>query len=840
MRMHRVLLAMAVCVMCVAWSGAATINVPADYPTIQAAVDAASPGDTVHVAAGTYKGSVAIAKSNITLQGAGAEQTAIEGTTWYAIRIYAGAQDVSIRDASIRGPYYGGVCVHQGAGASLSRVCVRDCGSYGIACVDKGSSLRVDVSTVAANGAGTAGGAGIIVHTQAEADVSDNTIEHNPDGITTWGHARVVATDNTIRDCERYGIDAGGWEGSELIAHGNTIERTGYHAIQVTGTATGQVTGNTVRNAHYGVAVSFSSAATVTGNEISDCYRGVVVWEKATATIEDNIIVDSGAGTPWGAGILVHTEAEADVSDNTIERSPGGITTWGDARVVARHNTIRDCERTGIAAGGWEGSELIAYGNTVERSGIIGIHVTGGASGDLHENEVAASGYSGIQVEAKATGVIAKNFVHECSGPGIVCMGTSPSVRDNTITGNGGNGVSVEPWPGGMFHGDLWQLNPDWAADDMLGDPTITGNTIAGNGGYGIECIDDAPGNASTLAEDNSFPVANARGRVHMAWYGLVKVLQGGSPVAGATVAIADAEGASVLSGSTNAEGLAPASADYHDAYTWPLMCQFRVDNDSLLHECASHTITAQSQDGSARGGCTYSWDGTHKEEGSDIGGRYQIAYVELDAKPIADAGEDRTVEANTTRGANVTLDASSSSDPDGDELAFTWKEGDEAIAGPTTDEQATVFLELGAHEIALEADDGRGDPATDTVTITVVDTTPPELAFEILRDELWPPDHNMVLAAVVTGVTDICDPNPTMVIVVASDEPIDGSGDGTTDPDWEVVQNGTVWEVWLRAERAGSSTGREYCIEATAADASGNSNVQTATITVPHDSGSH
>lgn len=58
----------------------ATINVPADQPTIQTAINAASSGDTIAVAPGVYAGPITIpcAKLGITLSGAGKEATFID------------------------------------------------------------------------------------------------------------------------------------------------------------------------------------------------------------------------------------------------------------------------------------------------------------------------------------------------------------------------------------------------------------------------------------------------------------------------------------------------------------------------------------------------------------------------------------------------------------------------------------------------------------------------------------------------------------------------------------------------------------------------------------------
>ena len=54
-----------------------TILVPRDFPTIQAAVDAAAPGATINVRRGTYVEEVVIAK-DVNLRGAGVGATTIK------------------------------------------------------------------------------------------------------------------------------------------------------------------------------------------------------------------------------------------------------------------------------------------------------------------------------------------------------------------------------------------------------------------------------------------------------------------------------------------------------------------------------------------------------------------------------------------------------------------------------------------------------------------------------------------------------------------------------------------------------------------------------------------
>jgi len=93
---------------------------------------------------------------------------------------------------------------------------------------------------------------------------------------------------------------------------------------------------------------------------------------------------------------------------------------------------------------------------------------------------------------------------------------------------------------------------------------------------------------------------------------------------------------------------------------------------------------------------------------------------------PIAKAGQNQTFEATSAAGANVPLDGSGSSDPDGDTLTYTWT----GPFGTATGIKPIVVLPLGTNIVALKVDDGHGNTATATVQITVIDTTPPVLTL--------------------------------------------------------------------------------------------------------------
>jgi hypothetical protein len=90
----------------------------------------------------------------------------------------------------------------------------------------------------------------------------------------------------------------------------------------------------------------------------------------------------------------------------------------------------------------------------------------------------------------------------------------------------------------------------------------------------------------------------------------------------------------------------------------------------------------------------------------------------------------------------------------------------------------------------------------------------------------LWPPNERMVPVSFAVNVSDDVDAAPACQVTgVASNE---GSS-----VDWRITGPASVE---LRADRAGSGTGRTYVITLRCADASGNASTATATVIVPHD----
>ncbi|MEJ8844540.1 CHRD domain-containing protein [Lacibacter sp. H375] len=155
-----------------------------------------------------------------------------------------------------------------------------------------------------------------------------------------------------------------------------------------------------------------------------------------------------------------------------------------------------------------------------------------------------------------------------------------------------------------------------------------------------------------------------------------------------------------------------------------------------------------------------------------------------------------------------------------------TYRVGSTVITSP-------YVFPVGTTTVNVSAINGGGF-ATCSFTVTVNDTEAPVITnVSVDPSVLWPANHKMRNVMVTYNSTDNCPGAVTCVLSVTSNEVMNGSGDGNTAPDWEIVNNHSVK---LRAERSGAGTGRVYTITIRCTDQAGNTGVATTTVMVPHD----
>lgn len=160
-----------------------------------------------------------------------------------------------------------------------------------------------------------------------------------------------------------------------------------------------------------------------------------------------------------------------------------------------------------------------------------------------------------------------------------------------------------------------------------------------------------------------------------------------------------------------------------------------------------------------------------------------------------------------------------------------------------TVNNPAAGMFPLGMTTLAYSATDGSGASAGCTSAVTIVDTTAPVISSVTNSfSTIWPPSHNMVPLNLTVTATDSCAGGAIntaaacRVTNITSNEAINSTGDGNTDPDW-VFGNGLTASV--RAERKGNGTGRIYTVTVVCADAQGTDSApMTTTVAVPHSQG--
>lgn len=155
---------------------------------------------------------------------------------------------------------------------------------------------------------------------------------------------------------------------------------------------------------------------------------------------------------------------------------------------------------------------------------------------------------------------------------------------------------------------------------------------------------------------------------------------------------------------------------------------------------------------------------------------------------------------------------------------------GSDGLSGIDTVTAPVVLTDEGANqEVVGTAVDRAGNTASIGVIVNI-DKTPPVIGGLPANCVLWPPDHRMVNVATLV-VTDALSGVADSSAGAVSSEPESGPSYGTFVPDVLIEDN----VVTLRAERY-SAKGRRYDLSETATDHAGNTAMDSAVCTVPHD----
>jgi parallel beta-helix repeat protein len=226
-----------------AFSNPKTLYVPTlQYPTIQAAITAATSGDTIMVAGGNVynETNLVITKDGLTLQGENRAITIIDGQNHNKPIITVNAQNVVIRGFTIRnaGTQYEafGVNVTYSNNAYLTdnillgnRYSIRAWRSMNITI--KSSSFLGDT-----------GGAGVYVEQCQTGDIENNTMNSNSVGAFVVNSTNFMIKNNTFFSCD-YGVAISRRGGSWVVRNTFTFNN---HSILLRDKGNNTVVGNSI------------------------------------------------------------------------------------------------------------------------------------------------------------------------------------------------------------------------------------------------------------------------------------------------------------------------------------------------------------------------------------------------------------------------------------------------------------------------------------------------------------------------------------------------------------------------------------------------------------------
>ncbi|MCX5770503.1 MAG: right-handed parallel beta-helix repeat-containing protein [Candidatus Hydrogenedentes bacterium] len=378
------------------WAQGATLEVPGQYPSIQAAIDAAGSGDTVKIAAGSYKETLKL-KGGVSLSGESRDTTVLQN-------FVDKGPLLNVLDCSDPVEITGIALEHINKETGEQR-------RWPDLLIISNSNAKIRLCTFRKSG-----GCGIVVTGSSECEISECLFEENAQsGIIVRGtDKRVKLANNTCRSNNNDGIHI--WN-SKVEAASNTCEKNSGSGICAMGDeADVNLTGNTCTGNGWGLWLDGSKASLDSNTCSLNTIYGIYASTGAEVRVTGNVCRENG--------------------DSGIVASSVGT------RCEAVNNTCAKNKVCGISY--IHGAQGAATDNVCEENGEVGFNVARWRSkATFQGNKALNNGGSGIRVRLNSTAELIGNECRDNKDCGILIVdeGSSAEEKDNTVENNAGGGV---------------------------------------------------------------------------------------------------------------------------------------------------------------------------------------------------------------------------------------------------------------------------------------------------------------------------------------------------------------------------------------------------------------
>lgn len=451
---------------------ARTINVPGEYSTIQAGIDAAVHGDTVLVASRTYSGT---GNKNLDFRGKAITVQSSEGPANTVIDCQGSGRGVLFRSGEGADSRFSGFTIKNGYVNGLSLYGGKGGGIY---CSN--SSPTISDCVISYCRADGFGGGGIALYTSA-ARIEDTIIEHNSTetsggGLLINDNSSPAVYNSIIRNNKTLGLSSGG--GVCVIGSNPTISycTISYNESNINYPySVGKVTNS--GGISFREGASGTMASSIISHNKAQERGGIGSWE-ATPTIINCLIENNEATVDGGGGLGFYQNSNAKISKSTIKNNTaneygGGVSIWNET-ASGSGPLFTDCIIENNVAGDSSGglnildsspeiSRCIIRGNTASKRAGLGLKALNGTTSSVLVNNLVY------------------NNTATTFGGGITCFsGAAATITNCTVvnnySGSGSAGLYVDSANVSVANSILWGNS----RDDLTSGATITYSDVSG------------------------------------------------------------------------------------------------------------------------------------------------------------------------------------------------------------------------------------------------------------------------------------------------------------------------------------------------------------------------